>query len=253
MLFVQPTDPLVSTALGLAVTVVSMLVVPFVFGGLLGMADEALGSSTGFGTFIDAGKRHYTSMLGAYLLLVVGSVLLSIVAGIATAVLGVGTLSILGGASGAGLSNTALIATATVSMAVFFLLLMIPLLFVQFYGQAIVIDNRGVAGGFKRSVGLVRRNLLSVCGYSALVFGTSLVFGLLLSVPSMLLSARTAQPAISALPDFSLPVIIGFVLLGTFLSSLLGSLFLTFSVAFYRALDSTRDVREPSAALGVRS
>lgn len=239
--FAQLAGPVVSGLVGLAVGLLSILLFPFVFAGLLGMADEALNGRTGLDTFVETGRRYYVSMLGAYLLVLGGSVVLGVVAFVALFVLGLGAVAAVGGASGAGLSGATLVVVALVVLAGLFVLF-VPLFFVQFYAQAIVLDGESAVGGFARSVGLVRRNLRAVFGYSVLVFGVSIVFGLLASVPSTLLSLRTVQPSpVSGVSQLSLPAVAALLVVGTVLTSVAGSLFLTFSVAFYRTLDSTAE------------
>lgn len=244
--FGQLAGPLVSAVLGLGATVVTVIVAPFVLGGLIGMADEALAGTTTFDTFVDDGKQHYKSLLGAYLLLIGGAIVLSIVGGVAS----IAIVSVIGIASG-GLSSAAsptFVAMFLVGAGVYLLVLFVPLFFLQFYGQAIVIDGESAIGGFKRSIGLVRRNLLSVFGYSVLVFGVGLIFGALASIPSMLLSAQLADaPMAMPLPEVSLPLVAALTVVGYVVFGLLGSLLLVFSVAFYRTLDSAGDTDEPSA------
>lgn len=54
-----------SRELSLAYTGVTVLVVPFIFSGLIGMAEEALDTGTSLRTFVISGSQHYLSMLGA--------------------------------------------------------------------------------------------------------------------------------------------------------------------------------------------
>lgn len=246
--FAQLAGPIASAAFGLVFTLVMVVVAPFVFGGLIGMAAEALDGSTSLDTFVEDGKRYYRSMFGAYLLLLGGSIVLGFVASLASIalVIGVGVLS--GGLSGgmAGGPNSMFVATVFVSTGLFVLILFVPLLFVQFYGQAIVLDGRSAIGGFRRSFALVRSNPVSVVGYSVLVFGAGLIVGLLGSVPSTLLSMRATPVATGVpLPDVSLPVVAGLTVIGNLLLGLLGSLFIAFSVAFYRTLDAPPGGAEP--------
>ena len=249
--FAQLAGPLVSTVLSIGVILLSILFVPFVFAGLIGMADEALNGKTNFGTFVEAGKRHYTSMLGAYFLVLGGSVVLGIIAFLGFAVFGIAVFSVVGGASGAGMSGVAL-GGIVLAVIVGLFLLFVPLFFVQFYGQAIVLDGQGAIGGFKRSASLVRRNVLSVFGYSILVFGVGIVFGFFSSIPSTLLSVQTAQPSPApGFPEIPLSILAGVIIVGTILMGLIGSLFLTFSVAFYRSLDPTTTDDDRSATQGV--
>lgn len=237
--FAQLAGPVASAVLSIGVSAVFILLVPFVFAGMLGMADEALDGKTSLSTFVETGKQYYLSMMGAYLLVLGGGIILGIVAFIGFAVLGITVFGVLGGASGAGVSGVALGGIALAVLVGLFLLF-VPLFFVQFYGQAIVLDGESAVGGFKRSMSLVRRNLGSVFGYSILVFGVGIVFGLVTSIPSTLLSVQTAQPSPPpGFPEVPLLILAGLIIAGTVLMGLVGSLFLTFSVAFYRSLDST--------------
>lgn len=249
--FAQLAGPLESAVLSLGLSVLFILLVPFVFTGMLGMADEALDGKTSLTTFVETGKQYYFSMMGAYLLVLGGGIVLGIVAFIGFAVLGIAIFGAIGGASGSGVSGVALGGIALAVLVGLFLFF-VPLFFVQFYGQAIVLDGEGAIGGLKRSMGLVRRNLWSVFGYSVLVFGVSIVSGLFSSIPSTLLSVQTAQPSPPpGFPEFPLSILAGLIITGTVLMGLIGSLFLTFSVAFYRSLDSASTDDDFSASQSV--
>lgn len=237
--FAQLAGPLVSAVFSLGVSLLFILLVPFIFAGMIGMADEALDGKTSLSTFVETGKQYYLSMMGAYLLVLGGSIVFGLVVFIALTVFGITVFAAVGGASGASVSGAVLGGIALVVIAGLFLSF-IPLFFIQFYGQAIVLDGESAIGGFKRSVSLVRRNLLSVFGYSMLVFGVGIISGLFSSIPSTLLSVQTAQPSPTpGFPEIPLSIIAGLIIVGTVVMGLVGSLFLTFSVAFYRSLDSS--------------
>jgi hypothetical protein len=247
--FAQVADPIVATGISAVFSLVMVVVAPFLFGGLLGMADEALDGTTGFDTFIAAGKQYYTSMLGAYLLMLGGMVVLWIVG----SVVSIALIAVIGAASGgvSGTASPAFIAMFLVGVGVSLLVLFLPLFFVQFYGQAIVLDDKSAIGGFKRSVGLVRRNLIPVFVYSLLVFVGGMFFGLLGSIPSMMLSRSTTQVLLTVpLPDLSLPVVVALTVVGNVLLGVLGSLFLVFSVAFYRTLNTAEDTGDSPSTRG---
>lgn len=236
--FAQLAGPLVSAVFSLGVSLLFILLVPFIFAGMIGMADEALNGKTSLSTFVETGKQYYLSMMGAYLLVLGGSIVFGLVVFIALTVFGITVFAAIGGASGASVSGAVLGGIALVVITGLFLSF-IPLFFIQFYGQAIVLDGESAIGGFKRSVSLVRRNLLSVFGYSMLVFGVGIISGLFSSIPSTLLSVQTAQPSPTpGFPEIPLSIIAGLIIVGTVMMGLVGSLFLTFSVAFYRSLDS---------------
>jgi hypothetical protein len=241
--FAQLLGPTAAVAASGVTVVLSLVLVPFVFAGMLGMAAEALDGTTSLGTFVAAGKRHYTSMLVAYGLLLVGAIVFGIVSSILFAVVSVGVFAPL--ASGGALNPSTFGIVAPVVLVAFVLLWFLPLFFVQFYGQAIVLDGAGALGGFKRSVGVVRRNLLSVFGYSVVVFIVGLVLGLLTSIPSTLISAQRLPAA--TFPDLPLSLLAGLAVAGNVLMALFGSFFLVFSVAFYRSLDRPGDADGPES------
>lgn len=223
-------DPMLSSVVSLGITAASVFVVPFVLGGLLGMADEALVGTTSLSTFLEEGKHNYVSLFGAYLLILGASFVFGIVIAIGTVF---AVLVALGVGGSATLASVGIVAVVVV------LLLFVPLLFVQFYGQAIVLDGEGAIGGFRRSIGVVRRNLVSVFGYTVLVFGVSIVFGLLASVPVFLFRGQQTELYASMLPEVSTGVLVGLLALGVVVSSVLSGLFLTFSVAFYRRISGS--------------
>jgi hypothetical protein len=247
--FAQVAGPVFSAAIGALFSVAMLVAAPFVFGGLLGMAAEALDGTTSFRTFVETGKQHYLSMLGAYLLLIGAFIAVGFVASLASLAI-VSALGILsGGLSGS--TSPMFVAMFLVGTGVFVLVLLVPVFFVQFYGQAIVLDGASAISAIKRSIGLVRRNLLSVFGYTVLVFAVGLVFGVLGSIPSTLLSMQTTPVPVSMpLPDLGLPVTMTLTVISNIAFGLLASLFLVFSVAFYRTLDATGSTDDPPNTQG---
>ena len=246
---VQIADPIASTAINAVYSLAFIIATPFIFGGAIGIADEALDGRTSFDTFVDTGKRYYKSMFGAYLLVIGAGIGLSIVASL----ISIAVVAVMGIASGgmSGGMTPMLIGMFLTGTAVFLLVLFVPLFFVQFYGQAIVLDEESAVSGFQHSFGLVRQNLISVFGYSVLVFVGGLFFGLLVSIPSTLLSLQATQVPISVpLPELSLTVTVVLTFVGNIVFGILGSLFLVFSVAFYRTLESVSVSEEPPASQG---
>ena len=110
------------------------------------------------------------------------------------------------------------------------------LFFIQFYSQAIVLDDVGAIGGIKRSYAAVRNNLVAAFGYSILVGILGGIFGLIISIASVLVSPS----ALSSIDVPPLPlewvVIIGGI--GGVLTLILGTFFSIYSVAFYRTISS---------------
>ncbi|QIB73004.1 hypothetical protein GL213_14540 [Halogeometricum borinquense] len=251
-----PSTTIIASAVSLVATV---LVLPFIFGGILGMADEALDGTTNFGTFVEMGKRHYTSMLGAYLLLLGGGIVFGIIAWV---VVGLGTLvAIIPVFDSPRVLFPVLLLIMVVGSVLFFLLFLIPFIFLQFYGQAIVFDDEGAFSSFSRSVSIVRQNFWPVVGYSVVVFGISLGFGFFGSLPASTLSSQLSPSAtntllsevLSGVPQISIVASAALTLFATILMGLSAGLLLTFSVAFYRSLttsDNADDANDDAAVRG---
>lgn len=228
-LLLQATNPLLASLVSLGISLVFVLVMPFFQAGIIGMADEALDGRTRLGTFVADGKENYVTVLIAYvLLLVIGFVLFLVffVISFVLSILVLPSLEFSGFAVGV--------------MGLVFVIAYLPMLlfvfFIQFYGQAIVLDGESSMDGIRRSVGLVRRNLLSTLGYTVVggVFGGGL--GLVLGGLSMLASPQPAQ--LFDLPEISFPVLATAILVVIVLASVVGSFLAIFSVAFYREIRS---------------
>ncbi|HKJ57867.1 MAG TPA: hypothetical protein VKA37_01470 [Halobacteriales archaeon] len=224
----QALEPLLASALSLVFSLASIVVVPFFQAGFIGMADEAIDGHTRAGRFLAAGREHFVSMLIAYVLLFAVLFVFWIVALVGGFVFFAFAL----GVDGPGLSNPAVVATGVLLAAAVALVYLGTLFFVQFYGQAIVIDGRSPVDGFRRSVGLVRRNVVPTLGYSVLAGLLGATFGGAVAVASLFLSPRQAE--VLALPALSpgAAVAVGVVVV----SALVSGFLLTFSVAFYRAI-----------------
>lgn len=244
--FAPVVEPPPSRELSLAYTGVTVLVVPFIFSGLIGMAEEALDTGTSLRTFVISGSQHYLSMLGAYLLFIAGMVFVGFTASFASTMVMVALLVPTGLLSGG--ATPAVIAAGLLSMVAFILLILGPLYFVQFSGQAIVINDLGALDGFERSIWLVRGNWVSVLRYSLLVLVGGLLIGTLGSIPSMLLSTQTTSVAQGfPIPEFSTTTMLILAVVGSVILGLAGSLFLTFSVAYYRSLEPVEEIDESTA------
>ncbi|ADQ68472.1 hypothetical protein C499_08572 [Halogeometricum borinquense DSM 11551] len=246
-----PSTTIIASAVSLVATV---LVLPFIFGGIFGMADEALDGTTNFGTFVEMGKRHYTSMLGAYLLLLGGSIVFGTIAWV---VVGLGTLvAIIPVFDSPQALFPVLLLIMVVGSVLFLLLFLIPFIFIQFYGQAIVFDDEGAFSSFFRSVSIVRQNFWPVVGYSVVVFGISLVFGFFGSLPASTLSSQLSPSAtntllsevLSGVPQISIVASAALTLFATILMGLSAGLLLTFSVAFYRSLATSDNADDANDA-----
>lgn len=238
----QQSRPLLAAVVSLGMTGVLLVVMPFFQGGLLGMADEALGGRTNLGTFLADGKANYVGLLVAYLAVFAVNaalgvaVFFAVVLGVVGAV-GVGGQSTVGGQSAVGGSaDLTLLAVVAAIGLLFLLAYLLIAFFIQFYAHAIVLNDAGVVGGFKRSVGLVRRNLASVFGYTLVLLVGGLLLGAVGSVASMLLSPPPGGFPVP-LPDLSLPLLIGAAVVYVVSTAVVGGFYATYSVSFYRAIE----------------
>lgn len=229
-LALQQANPLVAAVVSLGISVLMLLVVPFVQGGLLGMADEALGGRTGLGTLVTEGKANYLRLLGAYLGLFAVNFVFGIVVIVAVFI---GGVTMFAGDEQASLATLGVV--AIILLLVVFAYLVVVFL-VQFYAHAIVLSGAGLVGGFKRSATLVRRNLVSVVGYSLILLVGSLLLGGIGGIASILLSPQpTGLPA----PDLSMSMLAGLGIAYVVAVAVLGAFYATYSVAFYRSIEDT--------------
>lgn len=227
----QAVDPFLAAVVSLLMMGVFVFVVPFFQGGVIGMADEALDGRTSLGRFVDAGRSNYVSLFGAY----VAVLAVNLVLGVITAVLFVGAGALVFANGGAGSPVAALGALAIVGLVVALAYLLFAF-FVQFYGQAIVVDGLGAIDGLKHSASVVRHNPVSTLGYSVLVGVVGGAAGLLFGLTSILLSPRSS--AVMALPHLSVPAAAGLAVVVVVLAGVFGGFFGVFSVAFYRTVNT---------------
>ncbi|ADE02149.2 DUF7847 domain-containing protein [Haloferax volcanii] len=219
-LLLQSSYPLVSTLYSLGISAVFLLVTPFIQGGMFGMADEALTTRSSLSRFVADGKANYLSLLIAYVLLLVVN----------------GVIGAVGVAAGFGAFLThGSIGTAFIGLAAIAgLLYLVVAFFVQFYGQAIVIDGASAIDSFKRSYRVVRGNLLATVGYMLLALVIGALSGGVYAGVSLLASADAASAA--GLPTLSTPLLVVVGLLAAVIGSVVSAFLLTFSVAVYDEL-----------------
>ncbi|MDT3437709.1 hypothetical protein [Haloarcula sp. 1CSR25-25] len=223
------TNPVLSGAMSLGVSAILLLVMPFLQGGLIGMADEALDGRTTIQTFVAAGKSNYVSILVAYIALMAVNFALGILV-LLVAVFG-GAVALQGGMEAA--NTTVLVGVGIAASIVVFAYLLLTF-FAQFYGQAIVLENRDVVDGFKRSVSVVRHHLVSTLGYSLIGVVISVLAGGLFAVASSLISPQSTP--LFALPEPSLPIVVGTGLAIVVGGILFGGFSAVYSVSFYRTI-----------------
>lgn len=192
-----------SPAISAAGSLAWLVIFPFVLGGFIGMARNALrDSDASFGAFLAAGRRYYVRVLFATVLFLLIVLVAAIGLGIVSFVTGVGVLAL------GVLNETAGMAAAVGVTLVWLALLLVVIMFLQFYDTAIVVENEGTTDSLRRSVALVRANLRSVVGFSLLWV---VLFNLFL-VPEYLVRITVTDadaPAVLTVdPNVSLAVLI---------------------------------------------
>ncbi|MFC7203084.1 hypothetical protein ACFQJC_06135 [Haloferax namakaokahaiae] len=241
-LVAQTINPLLGSIVSLVFSGLLIFIVPFFFGGIIGMANEAIGGRTSIDTLVSEGKSHYVSLLVTYF----GLLLLNLLLGfVGVFVLVFGGAFVLSSSSQPGITPFAVLGVLGLGV---FLIYFVVLFFVQFFGHAIVIDDLQAVDGLKRSVSVVRQNLLSALGYTILVSIGGGVMGLLgaaysvLTTPSV--SESAATPAVPAsplgVPSVGIVGTVVFLVLLVVLSGLFGGFFAAYSTAFYRSIRPTQ-------------
>lgn len=230
-LVAQTLNPAVATAVSMVTSLGFVVVMPFIQGGLIAMADEALDGRTTLGTFTRAGRANYVQLLIGYALVLGVNLALMLVLGVVGVVAGVGLLVLIPRPDEAGVLILLLVGLVLLVLVLVYLTIAF---FIQFYGQAIVIDDHEAIAGFRRSVALVRSTLLATTGYSVIVGLVGGAFGLLVGILSILLSAGTGRgPTLVALsPAGEVAVVVGFAAL----SAIVAAFLLTYSVSYYRTV-----------------
>lgn len=224
----QAVSPIVSVVLSMLFSVVALVVVPFFLAGTVAMGNEALDGRSSLGTFLRAGKAYYVPVLVAYAVLFAVNLLLGGAVFVALFVVGLVVL-----VDGAGLSVVALAVLAFVGL-VFFLGYALLYTFVQFFPQAAVVDGRSGVESLKRSVGVVRRNVLSTLGYTILVLAV-------VGVPSALFGLASALLSPERNPFFADVAVLGpavALAIGSVLFLFGFGFYGVYSVAFYRAISA---------------
>jgi hypothetical protein len=248
-LLAQSVHPLLGSVVSLGVSGLMIFVVPFFFGGIIGMANEAIDGRTSFETFVREGKTHYVSILVVYFGLFAVNLVLGFVITFAAIFGGIFLLESAGQPS---LVPLAILATVGGIALLGYLLIAFV---IQFFGHAVVVDDLKAVASIKRSAWCVRHNLVAVVGYTVLAAVGGAVFGLFGGVFSLLTSPQFSQspggsvepvgPAAGLLPvDLPSVGLAGtavLVVLLVILTGLFAGLFATFSTAFYRTIRPVGD------------
>jgi hypothetical protein len=185
-LVLQSIDPLLASVVSLGLSLVFVFVMPFFQAGIIGMADEALDERTSLESFLREGEANYVSVLVAYLVLVAVNFAIGFAAFIMAIPIGFAVFSDLRG--GVGIVVLAIAGMIALIIGLAYLLF---IFFIQFYGQAIVIDDFGAVDGLKHSYAVVRRNLVSTLGHSVLVGVLGGLAGGVFAIASMLVSPQS--------------------------------------------------------------
>jgi hypothetical protein len=170
-------------------------------------------------------------VLVAYLVLVAVNFAIGFAAFIMAIPIGFAVFSDLRGGVG-----IAVIAIAGLIAVIVVLAYLLFVFFIQFYGQAIVIDDLGAVDGLKHSYTVVRGHLASALGYSVLVGVLGGLAGGVFAIASMLVSPQSTT--VLSLPQLSVVSTVVVALLLVVLGALFGVFFGVYSVAFYRTIDS---------------
>ncbi|MFP8954519.1 hypothetical protein ACLI4Z_16350 [Natrialbaceae archaeon A-arb3/5] len=234
-----------SVAVDTLASVGFFLAFPFVMGGFLGIALEAVRESDpSFGTFLRAGRTYYVRMLLATILF--GLIAIAVM-------FGTFPLAIVGGGAWVfgidALGESAALALAILFVGSYLLVLLVVLMFVQFYDTAIVVEDNGATSSLSRSIRVVRSNLRSVLAFSFLW----LVLLNTVLMPEVLFGSVRSDAVIAQL----LPVDIGFdplfvVPISVAVTTVVGAYLYTVYTAFYVRIaadtDDSSDEPEPTPA-----
>lgn len=260
-------EPLVSLLAILLGSVVFFFIPPFLVGGILGMASEAVSGMTSLGTFVRVGKARYVTLLLANLLygvLVFALYIVFFIIGAIAALVVFGVAFASSGGGGGHIGITAIVVFVLVVL-ILYLLFFLFIFFVQFFSVAVVVDEAGVTESFSRSYRLVRQNLLSTLGYMllrfvvaiAILIPSAIVLGLVvfatggLPTPPMTSPQAPGAPPFGGGFDISTAVLAAFAIGFLVLQTILSAVMTTYAVAFYRDRRAPdRDESEPENAQG---
>lgn len=217
--------------------IVTVLVTPFLVGGVYGMAREGLDGTTSFDTFLREGRENYVSLLVAaifFALVVFVVAFVGIFAVVFVTILSVGVSGLENGVSAGALVLPGLVALA------FLVVYLLTVVFLQFYEAAIVVDDADVLDSFKRSYAFVREQFLSTLGFTVVrwlptLASTAVTGYLFLSAAgfdpeNLEESAQALQNPYGALSTTEVGLVVALTLVS---AGLVGAFVRTYLVAFY--------------------
>jgi hypothetical protein len=156
----QSVGPGMANFATVVVAPVALFATPFVGGGLVAGADEALAGRTSTGTITAAGRAHYLRLAAVSLGAGLGGALVG--AFLAAAAVVVVIARYPGGAG----DTTALVVAVGLVVVVVLVGTAVVGALVQFTPHAIVLEGRTVLGGLRRSVVVVRASPARTVGYT---------------------------------------------------------------------------------------
>ncbi len=235
-LVTQQANVAAPSGVSLVSSVVSFLAGPIVLAGGVALAADALDGGGDLGSFVAGVQDHAVGVFVGYLGLLFVAAVFGVVGFVVFLVGGlfIGVGIVLGG-GGTGVS----VLGALAFLVLLFVVFVVPLLFVHFFGHAIVLDDQSVGDAFGRSFAVVRGNFLGMLGYGVVVFGFSIGGGLLGAVG--LSSSGSGSPntpsvaqTVEWLPALSGTGVLALQAGGLLLSGLFSAVYWPFSVAVYR-------------------
>lgn len=209
-----------------AYSLLLVFVMPLFVGGLFAMAHEGLTGRTSLSRLWSAGKTYYLRLFVVFLILMV--VYFVVGAGVGFLVFGLIVGGVIGNGVGLGGVSLSVLAVIAVVGLLFGVVLLAIGFFLQFYAQAVVVDDQGIVDSFKRSYHVVRRNLVPVIGFDLLgvVLGG---FVALVPIGYVFLLGR----GFGSFGAASWTVRLGYVALMLVVSVLITAIWTAFAVAFY--------------------
>jgi hypothetical protein len=249
----------VAGILGTGLGVLTFFVTPLIVAGAVGMAREAVADgATSVDTFLRVARERYVSLLLAFLVRVGITVALGILAAI---VFLLGTVVFffvvgLGGAAAApgadpgalfGAVGVVGVVLVVVVVLVAALLFYGPLFFIQLFYVAVAADGAGAIDGFRRSIRVVRENLLSTLGFWAVRTTVGLLSGAPVAVfAGLRLRQRVQSPGVTPAgePLFSTVEVVGITLAVLAVQVVVVPFQHTYATAFYGAAGGWTDDAE---------
>ncbi|MFC7203052.1 hypothetical protein ACFQJC_05975 [Haloferax namakaokahaiae] len=223
----QQINPIVGLAISGVMILVYLFGLPFLQGGVIKMADEALDGTTSLASFVAAGKENYVSLLGATLAVFGGLMVLGIIINV---VVFAGIFVVSTGMQ----STVGLVIVGAIGLLLGLLYLAFAFV-IQFYPQEIVLNDAGALDSLKQSYHLVRAHVVSSAGFLVIAMVAGGLIGVVVGLLSSVLLPPTGM-GVPGLPQGGVLSMVGYAVVSVLAMALGGSTFSLFAVAFYREL-----------------